>query len=200
MAIPEALHLTPLRVTNPADVRALAVQQMKDKKAAKKAGEVPPSQEANTVEEGTQGATALAPAFDWAPAKSRVATKLKGKASASTRGKKKAASLVVEQPVSGPSRQQPTLSVQQNPMAMSYQFVPSPLQALHHPPPLQIRPLQTSHHPPLPPSVPSYPYAGSPRLHNTHAPPVHPTHIAPHLGLQLTHTMHHPHTTSSHQS
>ncbi|KAG1874860.1 hypothetical protein F4604DRAFT_1680746 [Suillus subluteus] len=82
--LPEMLRETPLRVTNSAEVRTMAVQQMKDKKAAKKAGEVPPSQEANTVEEGARGATAPAPAFDQAPTKSRAATKSRGKASAST--------------------------------------------------------------------------------------------------------------------
>ncbi|KAG2752138.1 hypothetical protein P692DRAFT_201687974, partial [Suillus brevipes Sb2] len=41
LVIPEALRESPLRVTNPAEVRNLAVQQMKDKKAAKKLGDNP---------------------------------------------------------------------------------------------------------------------------------------------------------------
>ncbi|KAG1753908.1 uncharacterized protein EDB91DRAFT_1043935, partial [Suillus paluster] len=68
MVIPETLRETPLRVINPAEARTLAVRQMKDKKAAKKAGEVPPSQEANAVVEGAQDTPAPAAAFDRAPA------------------------------------------------------------------------------------------------------------------------------------
>ncbi|KAG1726440.1 uncharacterized protein EDB91DRAFT_1254343 [Suillus paluster] len=41
LVIPKALCESPLRVVNPAEVRTLAVQQMKDKKAAKKGGEIP---------------------------------------------------------------------------------------------------------------------------------------------------------------
>ncbi|KAG1894191.1 uncharacterized protein F5891DRAFT_1195457 [Suillus fuscotomentosus] len=193
MAIPETLRETPLRVTNPAEVRTLAVQQMRDKKSAKKVGEVPPSQEANAVEEGVQSMTKPAPAFDRAPTKSSAATKSRAKAS-SMRGKRKAASSIVEQAVDGPSRQQPSFSIQQNLMVPSHQFVPS--QVLYHPLPLQMGPPQTSYHPPLLPLL-SYPNAGPPRLQDMHLPPAHSTHAVPFPGSQPPPTTHHPHPTSS---
>lgn len=194
MAIPETLRKTLLRATNPAEVRTLAVQQMRDKKAAKKVGEVPPSQEeANTMEEGVQSMTKPALAFDRAPTKSSMATKSRGKAS-SMRGKRKAASSIVEQAVDGPSRQQLSFSIQQNLMVPSHQFVPS--QALYHPLPLQMGPLQTSHHPPLLPLL-SYPNAGPLRLQDMRPPPAHSTHAVPFPGSQPPLMTHRPHTTSS---
>ncbi|KAG2120870.1 uncharacterized protein F5147DRAFT_563279, partial [Suillus discolor] len=62
LVIPETLRETPLRVTNVAEVQAMAVQHMKEKKASKKAGDAP--QEAESTKNDVQGLLIPVPAFD----------------------------------------------------------------------------------------------------------------------------------------
>jgi hypothetical protein len=76
---------------------------MKDKKAAKKEGEI--SQESEITEDSVHATMAQLPAFDYTPAKLKAAPKPRKSASgASTQGRKKAVSLYVGQPVAGASR------------------------------------------------------------------------------------------------
>lgn len=175
LVIPEALRESPLRVTNPAEVRTLAVQQMKDKKAAKKLGDNPGPQEgATAVEEGVRNATAPLPAFDRAPTKKAAAKPRKNASSASTRGRKKTTPSDVGQPIAGTSRRM-SPPTQQGPMVPSHQsLMPSPLQASYFPPPLPMGPpLQAPHHHQAP-FLPSYPNTGPRGAHV--APLMHPTH------------------------
>jgi len=68
--VPGTLRETPLRVTNAAEVRTMAIRQLRDKRAAKKGGDT--SQLAGSGE-GMDAQPSLAPhsAFDHAPAKPR---------------------------------------------------------------------------------------------------------------------------------
>ncbi|KAG1726441.1 uncharacterized protein EDB91DRAFT_1254344 [Suillus paluster] len=134
------------------------------------------------------------PAFDCAPAKSKAATKPRKSASgASTRGRKKAVSSRVRQPVTGTSRQI-SPSSQQVPMVLSHQL---PLQASYYPPPLSMGPsLQAQHPPPLPSAI-SYHNAGHRGAQNMHAvSPVHPARTAQFPSSQPPLAMHQPHTNS----
>ncbi|KAG1819450.1 hypothetical protein EV424DRAFT_1472622 [Suillus variegatus] len=165
LVIPEALRESPLRVANLAEVRTLAIQQMKDKKAAKK------SEGVTAVEESVCNATVPLPAFDRAPTK-KIATKpRKNTSGTSTRGRRKTASSNVGQPIAGTSRQM-SPSSQQGLTVPSHQFMPPPLQASHYPLPLPIGPLlHAPHNPqaPLPPSISQPPLA----THQPHASTTH---------------------------
>ncbi|KAG2130194.1 uncharacterized protein EDB93DRAFT_1332111 [Suillus bovinus] len=198
LVIPEALRESPLRVANPAEVRTLAIQQMKDKKAAKKSGSIPEPQEGVTVvEESVCNATVPLPAFDRAPAKKIAAKPRKSTSGTSTRGRRKMTSSNVGQPIAGTSRQM-SPSSQQGLTVPSHQFMPPPLQASHYPLPLPIGPLlHAPHHPqaPFPPSM-SYSNTGPQGAHAASI--VHPTHTASFLSSQPPLATHQPHTSPAH--
>ncbi|KAG1855245.1 hypothetical protein F4604DRAFT_2042442 [Suillus subluteus] len=163
LVIPDTLRETPLWVVNVAEVRAVALRQLRDKRAAKKAGGdvSKPAGE----DEGEGGDTRILsapapPAFDRVPTKTRKpASKAKTKANGpSTRGRKKPE---VPNAIAGPSAQ--TASTQQDSRTFSdlasvqqhqAHFVP-PAQHLYAPPPqsfpsLQpVPPLRPLHSPPL---------------------------------------------------
>ncbi|KAG1736269.1 hypothetical protein EDD22DRAFT_745936, partial [Suillus occidentalis] len=65
LVLPEALRELPLRVTNAAEVREMAVQHMKQKKASKKSGNAP--QQDDHMEHDTQIPPMVAPTFDRPP-------------------------------------------------------------------------------------------------------------------------------------
>lgn len=81
LVIPETLRESPLRVTNVAEVREMAVQQMKQKKTLKKSDDAP-QLDAN-MEHNTQIPLVAVPSFDRAPPKSRTAAKSKAKVTTS---------------------------------------------------------------------------------------------------------------------
>ncbi|KAG1879856.1 hypothetical protein F4604DRAFT_1923063 [Suillus subluteus] len=97
---PDTLRETPLRVTNVAKVRALAVQQMREKRAAKKSGDVPQQGEGGHIDDiPTPRAV-----FDRAPTTTKTSAKAKAKvSSSSTQGRKKTAPSCTSQAVAGPS-------------------------------------------------------------------------------------------------
>ncbi|KAG2110584.1 uncharacterized protein F5147DRAFT_745166 [Suillus discolor] len=102
--IPETLRESPLRVTNVAEVREMAVRQMKQKKTLKKSDDIP-QLDAN-MEHDTQIPLVAVPSFDRAPPKSRTAAKSKAKATTSGT-RRKAATLKTGQATAGPSSQLP---------------------------------------------------------------------------------------------
>ncbi|KAH7919605.1 hypothetical protein BV22DRAFT_968262, partial [Leucogyrophana mollusca] len=111
--IPTALRETPVRVTNVAEVRSNAVKQLKDKRAAKKSGELDQVENEDTA---MQTASEQPPAFDRAPAKPRAGRKAKATAATATsktRGKGKGkAPMAPTEAVAGSSSQLPSVQLE----------------------------------------------------------------------------------------
>ncbi|KAG1844796.1 hypothetical protein DFJ58DRAFT_717578 [Suillus subalutaceus] len=131
LVIPEMLRESPLRVTNVAEVREIAVQQMKQKKALKKSGDAP--QLDDHIEHDTQIPLVAAPTFDQAPPKSKTAAKSKAKA-ATSRARRKAATSKTGQVIAGSSSQLP--SAQQDHQNQAHFALPPvfPPPQYYHPP------------------------------------------------------------------
>ncbi|KAG1804058.1 uncharacterized protein BJ212DRAFT_1486896 [Suillus subaureus] len=109
LIMPDTLCKTPLRVTNVAEVQALAVWQMWEKQAAKKSGNIPQQGEGEHIED----ATAPRAVFDCALTTMKTGAKPKAKASSSSmQGRKKTVPSHTSQAVVGPSR--PASPPQQN--------------------------------------------------------------------------------------
>ncbi|KAG2346414.1 hypothetical protein BDR05DRAFT_878375 [Suillus weaverae] len=157
LALPEALRESPLRVTNAAEVREMAVQHMKQKKASKKSGDAP--QQDDHMEHDTQIPPMAAPTFDRPPPKSRPTAKSKSKTTTSS--SRRAKTSKTSQAVAGPSSQPEPPSAQQDPADHQNHahFVPPP----EFPPPQYYHPL---HHLQLPPPQLDLYTGGSQHPHN----------------------------------
>ncbi|KAG1880853.1 hypothetical protein F4604DRAFT_1922478 [Suillus subluteus] len=104
LVTPNTLHETPLRVTNVAEVRALAVQQMQEKRAAKKSGDVPQQGEGRHID----NIPAPRAVFDRAPTTMKTGAKVKAK----TKQSRSTSGLLTPDAARGPGSRSRSGSVQ----------------------------------------------------------------------------------------
>lgn len=143
LVTPDALRETPLRVTDVAEVRALAVRQMREKRAAKKSRDVPQQGEGGQVD----NVPAPHAVFEHAPTTVKIGAKPKAKASSSSvRGRKKTAPSCTSQAVVAPPGPASPLQRNAPDAAAPYQRYPAPLVGPSSAQPMYIPP-QFSHHP-----------------------------------------------------
>jgi hypothetical protein len=204
LVTPNTLRETPLRVTNVAKVRTLAVWQMQEKQAAKKSGDVPQQGEGGHID----GVLAPHAVFDRTPTTVKTSAKAKAKVSSSSmQGRKKTAPSCTSQMVASPSGPASALPQSISDVAaLDQQFPP---QLLHHPlqphlpaPQSCLPPLQSHVH--MFPSAPitwhlghqafSHPLPMPPHFHHTLPPNIFPS-AGPHPGPQPP-QYHYPHLSS----
>ncbi|KAG1761023.1 hypothetical protein EDD22DRAFT_848083 [Suillus occidentalis] len=205
--IPQSIRETPLRVTNAADVRLVAARQIREKKAAKKAGEIPGAASASALPDEVARVSAV---FDRstvkAASKPKPAPKAKEKASrphANPRHPMIAQSAASSSshlttpptaPVASGSSQVPSAPIPPQPMWMHpptmvpSQWQQSPIPSFRAPPSHHL-PLQQL--PPIPSPLASIPqphfrqyYHPQPMLTGYHATPPYQHSLGPALPLQ----------------